>query len=130
MRNHTNLTFYQCHFSKESYLAPLPSKHAHHIADAMIPYIMIQGSINIWQCDNGSEFKGAMMMLARRHGIKVVNGNPRHPQSQGLVEQGNSTLKAKIRAWMHENQSSHWVFGLVEVSLHPDPIADYLLLFR
>ncbi len=38
-------------------------------------------------------FKGVLLILLQRYGIKVINGRPRHPQTQGLVEQANGVMK-------------------------------------
>ena len=84
----------QDHFAKISFLWPLCSKHAINVADAMIPWLMCYGPMKYAQADNGGEFKGALLILLRRHGIAIINGSPRHPQSQGLVKQGNGTVKA------------------------------------
>jgi hypothetical protein len=45
-------------------------------------------------------------------GLKLVNGRPRHPQSQGLIERANSILEKKIGAWMEENNSRNWTIYL------------------
>jgi hypothetical protein len=43
-----------------------------------------RGPCQIIQCDRGAEFKAAVAILMRRHGIKIVYSSPRHPKSQGL----------------------------------------------
>ncbi|KAI9707068.1 MAG: hypothetical protein M1836_000028 [Candelina mexicana] len=50
------------------------------------------------------------------HGIKVINGRPRTPQTQRLVEQANRVVKKKIRSWMAANGKT-WATGLVNVVL-------------
>lgn len=42
----------------------------------------------------------------------LVNGRPRHPQSQGSVERGNGSLKESLTAWMRDNNSQKWSLGL------------------
>lgn len=105
------------HFSKYSTLYPLVSKRAAGVAAVLSQWIMCFGIPKIIQCDNGSEFKGALLILLRRHGIQCINGNPRSPQTQGLVEQGNCVVEAKIRAWKMDNRSSNWADALTEVAL-------------
>lgn len=65
--------------------------------------------------DNGKEFKGALLRLQRSIGMNVINGSPRSPQTQGLVEQANGVMKRKVSAWKVENNSEFWHLGLPEV---------------
>ncbi|KFY04635.1 hypothetical protein O988_00644 [Pseudogymnoascus sp. VKM F-3808] len=69
------------------------------------------------QADNGKEFKGALLILLRKYGIQVVNGAPRSPQTQGLVEQANGVVENKLRAWKMDHGSTEWKDGLLEVIL-------------
>ena len=71
----------------------------------------------IVQADNGKEFKGALLILLRKYGIQVVNGAPRSPQTQGLVEQTHGVVETKLRAWNMDNRSTEWASGLLEVTL-------------
>lgn len=57
---------------------------------------------NILQCDNDREFKGVLIDLLRKHGIKRVNGRARYPERQGRVEQANMVFKTKLRMWKRE----------------------------
>lgn len=49
----------------------------------------------------------------------LIYGSPRHPQSQGLIERANQTLKKKLEAWVHhqlqDGNAVHWTDGLAEV---------------
>jgi hypothetical protein len=69
------------------------------------------------QADNGKEFKGALLILLRKFGIQVINRAPRSPQTQGLVEQANGVVEAKLWAWKMDNRSTKWSDGLLEVTL-------------
>ena len=84
---------------------------------------MAFGPMHILQMDNGGEFKGVLLYLLRRHGIKVINGNPHKPQTQGLVEQGNSVVKNRISTWIAENDTDKWAAGLIEAKSY-----SYLLI--
>ena len=86
------------HFSKYTQLYPLKSKHAEPIAEAFALFIAAFLPLKIVQCDNGKEFKGALLILLRKYGIQVINGAPWSPQTQGLVEQANGVVEAKLRA--------------------------------
>ena len=66
----------------------------------------------IWQNDNGKEFKNVLMLSLIESwdgNCKIVHGRPRHPQSQGLVEQGNGTLERMIAAMMTQFDTNNWV---------------------
>lgn len=71
-------------------------------------WICIFGAMDILQSDNGSEFKGVCLELVKSFGVRVINGRPRTPRTQGLVEQANGTVKFRITAWKWVHGSSHW----------------------
>lgn len=50
------------------------------------------------QCDNGTEFKGAVLELCARHGIEVRNSSSYHPQTNGSVEAANKIFKRQLRS--------------------------------
>ena len=43
-------------------------------------------------------FKGALLILLRKYGIQIINGEPRSPETQGLVEQANGVVEAKAQS--------------------------------
>ena len=69
----------------------------------MSEWIGAFGVPTIVQADNGREFKGALKLLLVAHRVKIINGRPRTPRTQGLVEQVNRTVKEKILVWKLEN---------------------------
>ena len=98
------------HWSKFNFAFPSPSKEAIHIADALehfvFPYF---GAPRILHSDNGSEFVNAVVskVVAKWPGkIHLVRGRPRHPQSQGLVEQAHYTLQRMISVKMKDHTGS------------------------
>ena len=95
----------------------MKSKHAEPIAAAFGQFIAAFLPPKIMQADNGKEFKGALLILLRKYGIQVVNGAPRSPQTQGLVEQANGVVETKLRAWKMDNASTEWADGILEVTL-------------
>ncbi|KFZ11413.1 hypothetical protein V501_04793 [Pseudogymnoascus sp. VKM F-4519 (FW-2642)] len=105
------------HFSKYTQLYPLKSKHTEPVADAFAMHIAAFLPPKIMQSDNGKEFKGALLILLRKFGIRVINGAPRSPQTQGLVEQGNRVVEDKLRSWKMDHGSTEWANGLLEVTL-------------
>ena len=108
------------HFSKYSMLYALTTKESSRIADFLQQFIKHYGVPDIIQSDNGKEFKGAVAILCKRLKIKVINGRPRHPQTQGLVEQANGVAKTKINAWMADTGSKYWpdALSIVEAQMN------------
>ena len=105
------------HFSKYCALYPLKQKTAEEVAAAMLQWIH-HYSVHprIWQSDNGTEFKGALLILLRRYGVKVINSRPRYPQSQGLVEQANGFIKKKLYAVKQLSGTSRWAAACLIVA--------------
>ena len=90
-------------------------------------HIMFLGVPAILQADNGKKFKGTVLQHMKNHGVKVKNGQAGtlHVQVmcllfiqlsrskqlthvQGLVEQGNRSVKDSIRAWRGESGCGDW----------------------
>ena len=67
--------------------------------------------------DNGKEFKGAVLMLLKGVGIRVIHGRLRRPQPQGLVEQGNGLAKSKLSIHLKEIGTQRWAAGLPGVAM-------------
>ncbi len=97
------------HWSKFHFPFPLPSKSALSVAQALQRYVFpIIGLPRIIQSDNGQEFVNQLIeeVVSRWPGqVQLVNGRPRHPQSQGLVEQAHYTLERMISAKSIEMES-------------------------
>jgi len=68
----------------------------------------------ILQSDNGKEFVAAIIreLVSLWPDTKIINGRPRHPQSQGLIEKGNDTLEVKLSAWLEDNRRNDWSIAL------------------
>ena len=105
------------HLSKFTQLYPLQGKSSAEVAIRMSEWIGVFGVPSIVQADNGREFKGVLKLLLLSHGVKIKNGRPRTPRTQGLVEQANGTVKEKILAWKLENGLSGWAVGLPACAL-------------
>ncbi|CAF5219309.1 unnamed protein product, partial [Rotaria magnacalcarata] len=73
------------------------------------------GSCKILQSDNGKKFTARIIkdLKIKWPELVILNGRPRHPQSQGLVERGNSTLCDILGKCMHDRDTSHWVSWLL-----------------
>jgi transposase InsO family protein len=102
------------HFSRYSWAKPLTSKESIVIAGVLHEIFCQFGPPIILQSDNGKEFTANIIrnLVEMWPGLKLINGRPRHPQSQELVERGNSILEKKIGTWMEQNNSRNWTVCL------------------
>ena len=92
------------HFSKKVSARAIPSKH---------PTVIVQNFREIicdnprmphtLLSDNGGEFQGAFSLYLQANKIKHVHSAPYRPQTNGLVERMNQTLKSRLRP--HDNPS-------------------------
>src|SRR4051794_40140337 len=105
------------YFSKFTQLYPLQSKALGEIVMRMSEWIGAFEVPTIVQADNRKELKGVLKLLLLLHRVKIKNGRPRTPRTQGLVEQANGTVKEKILAWKLENRLSEWAVGLPACAL-------------
>jgi IS30 family transposase len=66
------------------------------------------------QSDNGKEFTADIIaeLLTLWPEVHIINGRPRHPQSQGLVERANGILQTKLGKWMEDSYTDNWTEGL------------------
>jgi hypothetical protein len=102
------------HFSKYSWLRPLVSKEAINVAQTLESIFYQFGPPRILQSDNGREFVAKVILDLTKTwpGLVIINGRPRHPQSQGLVERSNAVVQQLLGKWMDTNHSTNWPSGL------------------
>ena len=96
-------------------LYALTSKKASEITfyiNLFVQHLAIPG---ILQCDNGREFKGALLVFLKKHNIKLINDRPQTLQTQRLVEQANAVVKNKIAKWQAINGTGNWTDSLTEI---------------
>lgn len=105
------------HFSKFLSVIALETNKAVEVADAIAKWIGHFEPPEILQCDNGREFKGVLLILLKKYGVKVVNGRPRTPSTQGLLEQANGTVKSRLRAWKEDTRSKVWARAFPDIRL-------------
>ena len=76
------------HFSKFSLAYPLRSKCALEVANNLVNTFHLFGAPKILQSNNGKEFVAMVIkeLASIWKGLIIINGRPRHPQSQGCVE--------------------------------------------
>ena len=99
------------HWSKFHFAIPLPYKTASAVTRALNHYIFpVVGLPSIIQSDNGREFVNRLIeeVISTWPGqVQLVHGRPRHPQSQGLVEQAHYSLERMIAAKSIETGDKH-----------------------
>jgi hypothetical protein len=103
------------HWSKFSCAYPLRSKEAEEVADRLASWIGMFGPPEILECDKGAEFENVVLILAKKYGVKVINGRPRHPLSQGSA---NRTFKRMLRVWQRDQGTAEWARALPEIGLN------------
>jgi hypothetical protein len=85
------------HFTKFQWSRAFSSKEMGPIAEFMLEIFMDTQVPERFHCDNGKEFVNQCMDEAMRMlNARTSHGKPRHPQTQGLIERANGTLKTKI----------------------------------
>ena len=72
-------------FSRFFFLRALASKSSAEVATCLIQIFSDVGPPLRIQSDQGNEFKGAVHMLMKALGVKIIHSRPYHPQSQGKV---------------------------------------------
>jgi transposase InsO family protein len=102
------------HFTRYSWGYPLKTKSSIEVAANLFDLFTTFGAPTILQSDNGKEFTSQVIkeLVELWPGTKIINGRPRHPQSQGLVERGNRELKNKLSKWMIDSHRNDWSFAL------------------
>ena len=97
------------HWSKFNFAFPLEHKSASDVANALQKWVFpFIGLPSILQSDNGREFVNKLIeeVLSAWPGqVQLVSGRPRHPQSQGLVEQAHYTMERMISANVADSKS-------------------------
>jgi len=115
---------YQDHLTKFCYLRALKMKQALGVARALVDIFCIQGAPLLLQSDNGKEFVAQVItqLEVLWPGLKLLQGRPRHPQSQGSVERANQDIEPMIGQWLHDNNTRNWPLGLNFVQLAKNTI--------
>lgn len=107
------------HFAKFNVIFAMMTKEpAEVVKNLRERYLAYFGLPKIIQSDNGYEFVDdlikALIAVWPGH-AQMINGSPRHSQSQGLVEQGNCTIRRMISARHNDVQRSEWTKWLPEI---------------
>jgi len=107
------IAHYMDHWSKYHVLWPLMNKSGVEVASGLVhkvfPYF---GLPKILQSDNGREFVNEIIREVLRSWpgeVTIINGRPRHSQSQGLIEKGNHLVEMQLQAFKCEHNDSSYV---------------------
>ena len=102
------------YLTKYHILRPLKSKTAIEVARELLNIFLDFGAPHVLQSDNGREFTASVISELSKlwPNLTLVNGRPRHPQSQGCVERSNGDMKNKIQSWMRDNDTTNWSLGI------------------
>ena len=109
---------YMDHWSKLHVLFPLMQKCAEEVAPNLTTKVFCYFSpLQILQSDNGREFVNAVIhkvVDVWPGEVTIVNGQVRHPQSQGQVERANAKVEQMLACHFHSTPSaeSPWTFWL------------------
>lgn len=98
------------HFTRYSWARAITSKRPIEVAIFLFDVFVCFGAPIILQTDNGRDFTAEVIreLLAMWPDVHIINGRPRHPQSQGLVERANDILQQKVSKWMEDTQRKDW----------------------
>ena len=107
--NNYILTIIDC-FTRYAVAIPLPDQSASVIISAILgSFITVYGTPRTILTDQGRNFESSEFLefckLFRIHKIRTTSY---HPQSNGLCERFNQTLKSGLRKVLHESQFPSW----------------------
>lgn len=97
-------------FSRKAYAEPLKNKDAETVWDAY-DKIVKENKLkpSIVMSDNGSEFMAVLNKKLEGANIKHWTGTPGRPQSQGIIERFNGTIKKYIEQGISISKKKEWV---------------------
>uniref|UniRef100_A0A8C5Q829 Integrase catalytic domain-containing protein n=1 Tax=Leptobrachium leishanense TaxID=445787 RepID=A0A8C5Q829_9ANUR len=107
------LPVYQDLVTKFVVLKPLTSKRADEVPN-LLDIFLLFGTPSILHSDNGRDFCNKILESVTQlwPEIKMVNGKPRHSQSQGSGERANQDIENMLTTWMADNQTNKWSEGV------------------
>ena len=110
---------YMDHWSKTHVLFSLMHKSAEEVAYNLQSKVFAYfGLPKILLSDNGREFVNVIVQKLVEDWpgeITMINGRPRHPQSQGLIEKGNATVKDMLACKLYSETQANWTTWLPEI---------------
>uniref|UniRef100_A0A8C5PP86 Gypsy retrotransposon integrase-like protein 1 n=1 Tax=Leptobrachium leishanense TaxID=445787 RepID=A0A8C5PP86_9ANUR len=105
------------------------------VADALLRVLTRVGFPREILSDQGTQFTAELtQQLWRLCGVKALHSAPYHPQTNGLCERFNGTLKQLIRAFTHESKDwekylPHLLFAYREVPQESTGYSPFELLY-
>ena len=107
------------HFSKFHILFPMKKKEAVEVAsNLMVRVFTYFGLPYILHSDRGKEFVNDIIKCLVKEWpgeCKLVNGKPRSPWVQGLVERTNACVEDMISVMQRDNDCNEWASWLPEI---------------
>ncbi|CAG8667591.1 4841_t:CDS:1, partial [Diversispora eburnea] len=97
------------HFTRFSWAQALTSKRPIEVVSFLFDlFHSIGSSPTILQSDNGKEFVAQVIkeLIELWPSVTIINGRPRHPQSQELIERANGILEQKLGKWKEDTGRS------------------------
>ena len=96
------------HFSKLLNAYLLKNKDHKSIVNCMEKFFKYYGLPKEFGCDNGAEFLNkAVKNILEHNNIKMINGRPYQPHSQGVVERVHRTIRTGLVARYIENPNNY-----------------------
>ena len=96
----------QDYYTKWLQVVPIVSKHADHVAKAMLKSVFsVHGPPKYLHSDRGTEFENALLRrICQMFGVRKTRSTSHHPASNGMVERSNKTLKNAISTMVDLDQ--------------------------
>ena len=101
-RNNQWIVVINDHFSKRVYAKPVRNKVAATILQVLKDTVYSNPRLpRLVLSDNGLEFAGVLKNWLKENGISHAHSAPYHPESNGLTERSNQTIKSRLRPKDH-----------------------------
>ena len=112
-RNNKYIFVLNDHFSKKIHARPLESKHAWAVLEVFREIICNNPCMpKVVLSDHGREFQGEFDIFLSAKKIKHVRSCPYRPQTNGVTERSNQTIKARLQPYKNRD---NWDLLLPEI---------------
>jgi len=103
-------------FTRYAYALPLVNKEMATVSKAFEKlFFQYDLYMRVLQTDNGAEFKADLESFLEGHSIKHLTGIAGRPESQGIIERWNGTIKSMMYKNMMVTGSKRWTDDLQEL---------------